>query len=175
MSYLSPVRDIKSVYLLSDKWQNSPPSTYVNTKVIYLFALNWPLKLLVLFRSAAHNSLTINGCDAVKFCADIYRPQRRTEFGDSVTLAPALRSQFLFGFNILTRFGRIAVKLGEDVQSRCWEDLYWWKVFQGLSWIAVPLYIRYSFLFHTAAGSKRSVPVRRANSWKTPINLEFIK
>lgn len=64
----------------------------------------------------------------MKFCADIYGPQTRT-----VTLAPALRSQFLFSFNILTRFGRIAVKSGEDAQSRCWEELYWWKAFQGLS------------------------------------------
>lgn len=168
MPYLSAVRDIKSVYLLSDDWQNSPPSRYVNAKVIYLLALNWPLKFLVLFHSAAHNSLAINGCDTVKFCTDVYGPQIHTEFGDPVTLAPALRSQFLFSFNILTRFGRIAMKLGEDVQSRCWEELYWWKVFQGLSGIAVLLYIRNSFLFHTAAGSKRPVPVRRANSWKTP-------
>lgn len=142
---------------------------------ISFLLLNWPLKFLVLFCSAAHNSLTINGCDAVKFCADIYGPQTHTEFGDPVTLAPALFSQFLFGFNILTCFGRTAPKLGEDVWSTCWEELYWRKVFQGLSWDAVPLYIRYSFLFHTAAGFKRSVPVRWANSWKTPINLEFMK
>lgn len=67
------------------------------------------------FHSAARNSLTINGCDAVKFCADIYGPQTHTDFGDPVTLAPALHSRFLFSFNILTRVGRIAVKLGEDV------------------------------------------------------------
>lgn len=77
--------------------------------------LRWPLKFSVPFHSAARNSLTINGCDAVKFCADIYGPQTHTAFGEPVTLAPALRSQFLFSFNILTRVGRIAVKLGEDV------------------------------------------------------------
>lgn len=70
---------------------------------------------------------------------------RHIRTGDSGTLAPALRSQFLFSFNILTRFGRIAVKLGEDVQSRCWEELYWSELFQGLSYVAVPLYIKYSF------------------------------
>lgn len=119
-SYLSAVRDIRPVYLLSD----SPPSTYVNTMAIYLFALNWPLKFS---GSAAHKSLTVN--DAVKFCVDVYSPQTRAEFSDPVTLA--LRSQFLFAFNVLTRVGRIAVKLGEDVQSRCWEDLCWRKGFSG--------------------------------------------
>lgn len=85
--------------------------------------LNWPLEFLVPFRSAAHNSLTINACDAEKFCPDVYGPQTHTDFGDPATLAPALRSHFLFSFNILTRSGRNAVKLGEDVQPGRWEDL----------------------------------------------------
>lgn len=164
--------DIKLVYLLPDKWQNSPSSAYVNTKVIYLFASNWPLKFLVLFRSTARNSLTINGCDAVKCCADVYGPQTHTEFGDSVALAPALRSQFLFSFNTLTHVGRLAVKLGEDVQSRCWEELYWWKVYREMQ------------NFYISGTAFCSTQLQNPNVlylWdglihkKTPINLECIK
>lgn len=138
---------------------------------ISFLLLNWPLKFMVLFSSAAHNSLSINGCDAVKFCADIYGPQTHTEFGDPVTLAPALRSQFLFGFKILTHFGRVAPKLGEDVRStvgaeRNCTDERLFKVYHEMQYLCIS---------GTAAGFKRSIPVRRANSWKTLLNLEFIK